>query len=191
MATSRPSPSLPGPTHQRSSRAGPAPLSTAMRRIIRQHVALATEMNVHSVAINGAVWTIRREALQEQHQRRETRQRRQDEGQRRADAEREQPQGGATSRRKERSHQRLMDFRAATRHRLKCCLQAWKRATRPRKAAQALATLEQAHSKDSSWVEEQHDECMGEKATKRGASSSARPGQPSSTCAAQASQGTE
>ena len=33
-------------------------MSKAMRRAVRQRVALATEMNLHSVSLFGSVWTL-------------------------------------------------------------------------------------------------------------------------------------
>ena len=105
-------------------RAGPRmtfprrPLTKAARRDIRRHVALAAEMNMHSVTLDGVVWTLHHPQLYKPKQPGDS-------------AERKGCDAATMSTRRVRDTKRLQDFQRAVRHRLAFLFRQWKQLGRP------------------------------------------------------------
>ena len=95
-----------------ASRGHGAWMSRADRRAVRQRVALATKLNLHSVTLLGSVWTLHHPIVKPRPKPRS--------------ADRGMGTSAATSRRCEKSAKRLKDFQAATRFRLASVFRWWK-----------------------------------------------------------------
>ena len=87
-----------------ASRGRGAWMSKADRRAVRQRVALATELGLHSVSLLGSVWTLHHPDKQPKPKLKS--------------ADKSTGTSAATSRRSEQSAARLKDFQAAQRFRL-------------------------------------------------------------------------
>jgi hypothetical protein len=96
-------PPTPALTQQR--RYAATRFSRATARAIRQAVALATELELHSVAIAGSVWTIRHGQQEQQQQSRAS-------GQRQQQSARIAPAESRTQKQKRRNDARAAAFRA-------------------------------------------------------------------------------
>ena len=96
-----------------ASRGQGAWLSKAMRRHVRQRVALATEMNLHSVSLYGSVWTLHHPTKQLKPKP--------------VSAEKGEGTSVAKQRRSEKSAARLKDFQTAQRFRISCAFRRWRR----------------------------------------------------------------
>jgi len=96
-----------------ASRGQGAWLSKAMRRHVRQRVALATEMNLHSVSLYGSVWTLHHPTKQLKPKP--------------VSAEKGEGTSVAKQRRSEKSAARLKDFQASQRFRISCAFRRWRR----------------------------------------------------------------
>ena len=86
-------------------------MSKADRRSVRQRVALATELGLHSVTLLGSVWTLHHPNKQPEPKLKS--------------ADKSKGTGAATSRRSERSTARLKDFQTAQRFRLARGFRRW------------------------------------------------------------------
>ena len=113
MDSSSPFPSRPGPRETTPRR----PLTKAARRDVRRRLALAAEMKVFSVSIDGVVWTLFHPEMRAH-----------------KPSSPDDPAGGAAqgssastiSRRSERSAKRFTDFRKARRNWLAILFRQWK-----------------------------------------------------------------
>ena len=94
-----------------ASRGHGAWMSRADRRAVRQRVALATELNLHSVTLLGSVWTLHHPIERHQPKLRS--------------ANKSTGTGAATSRRCEKSAKRLKDYQAAQRFKLARVFRRW------------------------------------------------------------------
>ena len=118
-------PSRPGPRETTPRR----PLTKAARRDVRRRLALAAEMKVFSVSIDGVVWTLFHPEMRAH-----------------KPSSPDDPAGGAAqgssastiSRRSERSAKRLTDFRKARRNWLAILFRQWKQLRRPQLLAPPL-----------------------------------------------------
>ena len=89
------------------------PLTKATRRDVRRHVAFAAELGIYSVTLHNVVWTLNQKMQQFGPKRQD-------------DPSSCKDQGGANSRRGERSTRRLQDFQRAVRFRLANIFKQWK-----------------------------------------------------------------
>ena len=119
-------------------------MSKAARRNVRRAVALAAELNLHSVALYGAVWTLHHQKQQKQP----------------LPISSKGCQSISTSRRAERSAVRLQDFQKARRFRIGTIFKRWAQSTRPKPPPQALrppsiSSLPQPSPMPSTMVQQQ------------------------------------
>ena len=101
-------------------------MSKTARRNVRQAVALAAELNLHSVALYGVVWTLHHPKQQQQQE---------------LKAEPATSTGcksASHSRRADKSAARLEDFQTAKRFRIGSFFRRWQQSIRPKPPLQAL-----------------------------------------------------